>query len=593
MKTKLFILSVAFSVLCLFGCKTETIAVKEISLDKVTAEITKGETLQLTVKIDPENAQYKTLEWTSSDNNVATVDKNGLVTAIEKGEADITVDVDGITAVCKVTVVGIPVESVTLNQEQITLEKKQTAQLVATVLPEDADDKTVTWTSEDSNIATVDDKGLVTGVAAGETKIIAACGEVSAECVVTVEGIAVESIAIDKASLEMEVGETAQLTATVTPEDAENKEVIWTSSNEKVATVDETGLVTAIAVGEASIVAACGNIKTDCPVTVSGKKSESITLDKESITLFEGKTEQLTATVLPEDAEDKTVTWTSSDNSIATVDANGLVTAVAEGNATITATNTTLSATCAVTVKKEEGSDGPKVGDYYYSDGTYSSALDESKEVIAIVFYVGHHPADKSDYSATGIGNKECKAYAVALENSGKTHKWGVWMKLVGTAPVNDQGEYYYGDNSGDPNRPELKLTKDTDWNGYKSTQMIKTVADTDYSGLGPEGDREFPATYWAINYKEAPAASSGWFLPSTSQMMTAYEASKSSENFNIDAFKSFDKYDGLSFWTSSEDGWDDPSQYTFIAEIESGSLKIDGDFKDFANSYVRAIIAF
>lgn len=592
MKTKLFILSVVFSVLCLFGCKTATIAVKEISLDKVTAEITKGETLQLTLKIDPENAQYKTLEWKSSDNNVATVDKNGLVSAIEKGEADITVDVDGITAVCKVTVVGIPVESITLNQEQITLEKKQTAQLVATVLPEDADDKTVTWTSEDSNIATVDDKGLVTGVAAGETKIIAACGEVSAECVVTVEGIAVESIAIDKASLEMEVGETAQLTATVTPEDAENKEVIWTSSNEKVATVDETGLVTAIAVGEASIVAACGNIKTDCPVTVSGKKSESITLDKESITLFEGKTEQLTATVLPEDAEDKTVTWTSSDNSIATVDANGLVTAVAEGNATITATNTTLSATCAVTVKKEESSEGPNVGDYYYSDGTYSSTLDESKEVIAIVFYVGHHPADKSDYSATGIGNSQCHGYAVAVANSGKLLSWGPFMNTVGTAPKNASDEYYYGDNTGDPNRPDLKINKDTDWNGYQSTQMMKNVAETEYSGLNPDTPEGFPVAYMALNYETAaPGTSSGWFVPSTSQMITAYEASKSSENFNIDSFKAFDRYP--SFWTSSEDGYDDPSVYAFIAEVEDGAIKIDGDFKDYANHYMRPIIAF
>lgn len=592
MKTKLFILSVVFSVLCLFGCKTATIAVKEISLDKVTAEITKGETLQLTLKIDPENAQYKTLEWKSSDNNVATVDKNGLVSAIEKGEADITVDVDGITAVCKVTVVGIPVESITLNQEQITLEKKQTAQLVATVLPEDADDKTVTWTSEDSNIATVDDKGLVTGVAAGETKIIAACGEVSAECVVTVDGIAVESIAIDKASLEMEVGETAQLTATVTPEDAENKEVIWTSSNEKVATVDETGLVTAIAVGEASIVAACGNIKTDCPVTVSGKKSESITLDKESITLFEGKTEQLTATVLPEDAEDKTVTWTSSDNSIATVDANGLVTAVAEGNATITATNTTLSATCAVTVKKEESSDGPKVGDYYYSDGTYSSTLDESKEVIAIVFYVGHHPSDKSDYSATGIGSSQCHGYAVALANSGKQLSWGPFFHTVGTAPKNENGEYYYGDDTGDPNRPDLKLTKDTDWNGYQSTQMMKNAAETEFGGLNPDTPEGFPVAYMAINYETAaPETSSGWFVPSTGQMMIAYEVSKSSENFDIGTFKEFDRY--AYFWTSSEDGWDDPRLNVFIGIIENGALKISSDNKDMVNNYMRPIIAF
>lgn len=511
MKTKLFILSVVFSVLCLFGCKPETIAVKEVSLDKVTAELSKGETLQLNVKINPEDAQYKTLEWSSSDNNIATVDQKGLVAAIEKGEAIITVNVDGKTAECGLTVVGVPVESITLDQETITLEKNETAQLVATVLPENADDKTVTWTSSDSNIATV----------------------------------------------------------------------------------DANGLVTAAAVGQATITASCGSVAANCSVTVNGIQSESITLDKESITLYEGDTEQLTATIHPEDAEDKTVTWTSSDNDIVTVDPNGLVTAISEGSATITATNNDLSATCSVTVKKEEAASGPKVGDYYYSDGTYSSVLDESKEAIAIVFYVGHHPSDESDYSATGIGKEQCNGYAVALTNSGKSLIWGVWAYEVGTAPVNAQGEYYYGDTSGNPNRPDLKLTKDTDWNGYKSTQMIKTAAETDFEGLNQDSDRGFPATYMCLNYMAAPAASSGWFMPSTGQVLTAYEVSKTSENFNVDIFRSFDTYDGFSFWTSSEDGHDDPSQYTYIIRIDSGVLTIDGDYKDYANSYVRPIIAF
>lgn len=593
MKTKLFILSVVFSVFCLFGCKTEKIAVKEISLDKATAVITKGESLQLALTINPEDAQYDEIKWVSSDENVATVDQNGLVTAVEKGEATVKVTVSNMTAECKVTVVGIPAESITLDKEHITLVKKETAQLTATVLPEDADDKTVTWASSDNNIATVDDNGLVTAVAAGETKVTASCGDLFAECVITVEGIAAESITLNKTSLEMELDETAQLTATVLPEDAENKEVSWSSSDSKIATVDANGLVTAVAAGKATVTASCGNITADCAVTVNGRKSESITLDKESITLFEGETEQLTATVLPADAEDKTVTWTSSDNSVATVDGNGLVTAVAEGNATITATNTTLSATCAVTVKKEQGADGPKVGDYYYSDGSYSSTLDESKEVVAIVFYVGHHASDKSDYSSTGIGNSKCKAYAVALNNAPEQALWGVWMREVGTSPVNADGEYYYGDNTGNPNRPDLKLTKDTDWNGYKSTQMIKTVAETDYSGLNPNGDRGFPATYWAINYKAVPAASSGWFLPSVSQMLMAYEVSKSNSNFSIPAFDAFDNYDGFNFWTSSEDGYDDPLQYSFIAEIEAGKMKIDGDWKDMSRHYVRPIIAF
>ena len=165
-----------------------------------------------------------------------------------------------------------------------------------------------------------------------------------------------ESILLDKNNIELFEGNTEKLTATMTPDGAN---VIWTSSDESIATVDQNGNVTAIKEGVVTVTAKVENtnLSTDCVVTVKKQGStelESITLDKTSLDLLEGSQDKLTATVLPEDAINKNVVWTSSDQSIATVDQKGNVTAIREGQAIITATieNTDISATSTVIVKK-------------------------------------------------------------------------------------------------------------------------------------------------------------------------------------------------------------------------------------------------
>ena len=176
--------------------------------------------------------------------------------------------------------------------------------------------------------------------------------------IVEMDPVLATTIELNETSTEITEGGTMQLTATVLPEDATDKTVTWVSSDETVATVDENGLVTAVAAGTATITATTNDgseLSASCAVTVLPNivLATSMDLNQSNAEVNVGETVQLTAIVLPEDATDKTVTWASSDESVAAVDENGLVTAVAPGTATITATTndgSELSASCVVTV---------------------------------------------------------------------------------------------------------------------------------------------------------------------------------------------------------------------------------------------------
>lgn len=291
---------------------------------------------------------------------------------------------------CEQTPVEIDAEEIILDETSVVMDKGDTLSLEATVLPENATNKTILWLSADEEVATVSAKGLVTALNTGETIISVLCGTAKAECSVTVSPVVASSIQLDAVSMELTVGQVRVLNAVVLPEDTENKTIMWSSSDESIATVSNDGEVTAIAVGETSITAVCGDAKAECMVTVVPVPVESITLNESEIDMLVGDTYQLTATVLPENAGDKDVAWSSSDNGVATVDGSGLVTAVAAGEAVITASCGGHEAECRVTSVMPE----PKVGDIFYSDGTYSTGLDETKVPIGVIFYVGDPSVD-------------------------------------------------------------------------------------------------------------------------------------------------------------------------------------------------------
>ena len=207
---------------------------------------------------------------------------------------------------------------------------------------------TVTWTSSNSNMASVDANGKVTALSGGNVTIAAKAGGKSAVCMVVVI-VPVESVTLNQSSLTLGEGESATLRATVTPKDATDfSSVSWSSSDESVATVDQNGGIRAIREGSAHIVAKAGDKQATCTVTVI-KRVSSISLDQNSLTLLVGKSSTLMVTVLPEDATDKTVTWESYDTNVATVE-NGVVKGIDVGWTTITATAGNVSATCSVLV---------------------------------------------------------------------------------------------------------------------------------------------------------------------------------------------------------------------------------------------------
>ena len=253
----------------------------------------------------------------------------------------------------------VTVTGVTLNKTSLNLVEGGSETLTATVAPSNATNKTVSWKSSDASTASVDANGKVTAVKAGSATITVttADGSKTATCSVTVTSktVSVTDVTLDKTEAALTQGETVQLTATVKPDDATDKTLTWSTSDSKVATVDETGKVTAVETGSATITAKAGDKTATCAVTVTAKVIEvtEITLDKTEVEIIEGETVQLTATVKPDDATDKSIEWTSSDESVATVDNSGKVTAVSEGKVTITVktSNPAQSASCDITVK--------------------------------------------------------------------------------------------------------------------------------------------------------------------------------------------------------------------------------------------------
>ncbi len=312
-----------------------------------------GETETLTTEIDPSNAAIKTLTWSSDKTEFATVDQNGKVTAEKRGSATIEVrTVNDKTDAC-VVVVGQPANKIEILNDYIELYVGGKEVIKAEVGPWDAENKEVRWSSDLNDVAIVDQDGNVTALALGKAIITAqAIGgvDVVATCTVNVIPTPAEKVIVTPPTARLMLGQALKLEAEVLPETTTYKDVTWASSNPAVASVDEDGNVTLLALGETTISATCGNAVGTSTVTVIPIPVTSIYLDKETLILKEGDTGEIIATVLPEDAADKTVTWTSSDPSIATVDANGKVTALDDGEATITATSGNVSATCLVTV---------------------------------------------------------------------------------------------------------------------------------------------------------------------------------------------------------------------------------------------------
>ena len=329
---------------------------KGVSLSQTKLSLGKGGTATLTATVQPEDATNQRVLWSRNNELVATVE-NGMVTAVSEGDATITVTTEdgNYTATCKVTVT-IPVTGVSLSQTELSLSKGGTATLTATVAPSDATNQNVTWSSNNTEVATVNN-GTVTAVSGGKATITVTTedGGHTATCNVTVT-VPVTGISLSQNELSLEKGKTATLTATVAPSDATNQNVSWRSNNTAVATV-ENGTVTAISEGNATITVTTedGGHTATCEVSVTAEDIvlTGITISPSETTLEVDKETTLSLTFVPITATHKGVKWSSNDPTIATVDEHGKVKGIAAGETTITAVSEkyeSVTNTCKVTV---------------------------------------------------------------------------------------------------------------------------------------------------------------------------------------------------------------------------------------------------
>lgn len=340
---------------------TTVIEVEEVRLDYYSILLTPGQTGEINATVFPEGATYERFMWNSSNSSVASV-SNGTITALQPGEASITASANGVSSKpCNVVVKAIPVSRIDLNSTSLSLIEEESFMLTATVYPTNATDKGVEFVSSNTSVATVTSGGSVYAVKEGTATITCRStdGNASATCSVTVKSkkISVTGVSLDKTSLTMTEGDTQTLTATVTPSNATDKSVTWSTNNTSVAEVSSTGVVIAKSAGTATItVKTTDGAKTaTCSVTVKAATVPvtGVSLNTTSLSLTEGETQTLTATVSPSNATDKSVTWSSNNTSVATVSSTGVVTAKSAGSAIITVTTKdgSKTATCSVTVK--------------------------------------------------------------------------------------------------------------------------------------------------------------------------------------------------------------------------------------------------
>lgn len=323
-----------------------------ITLNQTEITLYVGEDYQLTADVSPASSAGS-LRWESLKPDIATVSEDGRITAVSVGHTQVVAAVDGFKEGCRVKVIPlpIPVERVSLSKNKVKLVVGRTEELTCSIHPANADSTRVVWSTTDPLVAQVEN-GNITAVAEGTAVIKATVAGVSDMCEVeVVTTIPVETITLDTDSRNLELGESFTINASVTPDDAVDKTIIWSSSNPLVAQVSEDGEVTTVGVGEAVItaLAVSGGVSAECHVSVTVSVT-SISLDVTSMEIYEGNDFTLTATVLPENAVNRNVVWTSSDEKVLTVK-DGLVTAVGAGQADIIVTTEEGNHTAICSVK--------------------------------------------------------------------------------------------------------------------------------------------------------------------------------------------------------------------------------------------------
>lgn len=326
------------------------VKVSSITLNATSKTLYNGKSTTLKATVFPTNATNKSLTWKSSNTKVATVDKNGKVKALKVGNAIITAtstDGSNVSAQCKIKVVQ-RVTKIKLNKSIINLSKKgKTAKLKATVLPNNAYNKSVTWKSNNTKVVTVDKNGKVKATTNKGTTYVNAIAKDDSKIrtrVLVVVGEKVKKITLNKTSVTLNRGaknRTFQLKKAIKNKNATYKAVAWKTSNKNVATVDNNGKVTVLKKGTVTITAKAkdgSNKSAKCKFTVKQLVTKLSYNNKKQVKeVYKNKTIKFAVTVVPSNANNKGLTYSSSNEKVATVNSKGVVKGVKAGTVTITA----------------------------------------------------------------------------------------------------------------------------------------------------------------------------------------------------------------------------------------------------------------
>ena len=460
---------------------------RKIVLSESESKIYVGKSLKIDASIErvTEDAPASTaLTWKSSDEKVAKVSAAGEVKGIAAGSAVITCrasDDDNIFCELSVEVIE-PVKSIALDSDKQTLvvsdqgSEGSQVRLSYSVLPENAFCKDVVWSSSDVQIAKVDQNGLVTAVAPGKATITVTSEDeyskstkpVIKTCLITVNKAA-SSISLSNSSAVLDKKEKIVLKAEVLPGDATDKKVVWESSDPSVVTVSATGQVAAVGCGEAIIrcfAADGGGAKSECKVSVI-QKVTGVKITTPNLTINRNSSDSVKVSITPEDATNKKLKWTSSDEKVATVDENGKVTAVSGGKATITCETTdgsNKSATATVFIPS------------FKSSKTEYRVTDKAGSTITIEYY-----GKRSDLSVTSSG-KAFFDYTTQLSGN---------QLSIKISPIKaGAGTLTFKDKSDSKNTTAIKVTIDHSA-VYDSTSYPKG----DYSSI-----MRYPSAYKGDN---------------------------------------------------------------------------------------------
>lgn len=407
----------------------------------------------------------------------------------------------------------------------------------------------------------------------------------------TKDKVEVSGVSVSPDEVSLMVGETCKLSAVVSPDDAVYSEIVWTSSDEAVASVAQDGLVTAVSSGNAEIYAAVGEKRGACKVSVSvpAVPVESVVISETSLDIQVGDVVELTFQIYPEDADYSEIIWTSSDETVASVE-DGKVTGLAEGTAEVVVSVDGVSASCSVTVTKPLPA---ATGDYYYSDGTWSAELDPSKTAVGIVFYTGNPAADDA---ALAREHPECvNGLVVALGEtmSAWQPSYAQQGALVGDWIKGNVTDYETVASSWGF---ENALNRIMGYNNTKAIQEFNAATEnSSWPVTAVESVEEYAASV------PAPENTSGWYLPSAKELSLLcsgeydddiffiYDMTEIMQQVNPKIEKAAGTVLSGQYWSSTEDA--DEQDYAWYVSFMDGSVsstnKATEEFK------VRPVLAF